>query len=89
MIDRILADGGDTLHPDFGSNPNYGIPFEVVPPDQKRVKVKLKAYPDESDPGPHPIPRKARIEGGKRSDGDRHVLVLGAGLGRHGRRRAG
>ena len=38
--------------------------------------MKLKAYPDESDPGPHPIPRKARIEGGKRSDGDRHVLVL-------------
>ncbi|HYH62309.1 MAG TPA: hypothetical protein VD766_10630 [Solirubrobacterales bacterium] len=76
VISRILADGGDTLHPDFGSNPNYGIPFEVVPPDQKRVKVKLKAYPDESDPGPHPIPRKARIEGGKRSNGDRHVLVL-------------
>jgi len=76
VISRILADGGDTLHPDFGSNRKYGIPFEIVPPDQKRVKVKLKAYPDESDPGPHPIPRRARIEGGKRSDGDRHVLVL-------------
>jgi len=76
VINRILADGGDTLHPDFGSNPNYGIPFEIVPPVQKRVKVKLKAYPDESDPGPHPIPRKARIEGGRRSSGDRHVLVL-------------
>jgi hypothetical protein len=76
VIDRILADGGDSLHPDFGSNPNYGIPFEIVPPGQKRVKVKLKAYLHESDPGPHPIPRKARIEGGKRSKGDRHVLVL-------------
>lgn len=76
VIDRILADGGDTLHPDFGSNPNYGIPFEVVPPTQRRVKVKLRAYPHESDPGPHPIPRKARIEGGRRSNGDRHVLVL-------------
>jgi hypothetical protein len=76
VIDRILADGGDDLHPDFGSSPNYGIPFEVVPPDQKRVKVKLKAYADESDPGPHPIPRKAGIEGGKRSKGDRHVLVV-------------
>src|SRR5688500_17544144 len=76
VIDRILADGGDTLHPDFGSNPKYGIPFEIVPPDQKRVRVKLKAYPHESDPGPHPIPRKARIEGGRRSKGDRHVLVL-------------
>ena len=76
VIDRILADGGDKLHPDFGSNPNYGIPFEVVPPDRKRVKVKLKAFPHESDPGPHPIPRKARIEGGRRSNADRHVLVL-------------
>ena len=76
MIDRILADGGDTLHPDFGSNPHYGIPVETVGADHKRVKVKLKAYPRESDPGPHPIPRDARIEGGKRSDGDRHVLVL-------------
>jgi hypothetical protein len=76
VIDRILADGGDTLHPDFGSNPRYGIPFEVVPPDQKRVKVKLRAYPGESDPGPHPLPRKARIEGGRRSNGDRHVLVV-------------
>ena len=76
VIDRILADGGDTLHPDFGSNPRYGIPFEIVPADQRRVRVKLKAYPHESDPGPHPIPRNARIEGGKRSNGDRHVLVL-------------
>ncbi|MDQ2676457.1 MAG: hypothetical protein M3Y34_06580 [Actinomycetota bacterium] len=76
VIDRILSEGGDNLHPDFGSNPRYGIPFEIVPPDQKRVKVKLKAYPDESDPGPHPIPRRARIEGGKRSKGDRHVIVL-------------
>jgi hypothetical protein len=76
VISRILADGGDNLHPDFGSNPRYGIPFETVPADKKRVRVKLKAYPDESDPGPHPIPRKARIEGGRRSDGDRHVLVL-------------
>src|SRR5687768_5287348 len=55
VIDRILADGGDALHPDFGSNRHYGIPFEVVPPDQRKVRVKLKAYPGESDPGPHPI----------------------------------
>lgn len=40
------------------------------------MKVRLRAYPHESDRGPHPIPRKARIEGGRRSDGDRHVLVL-------------
>jgi len=76
VIDRILADGGDNLHPDFGSNPRYGIPFEVVPADQKRVPVKLKAFRGESDRGPHPIPGKAPIEGGRRSDGDRHVVVL-------------
>lgn len=73
IISRI---DGDDLHPDFGSNPKYGIPYEVVGPDKKRVKVKLRAYPDESDKGPHPIPKGARVEGGKRSDGDRHVLVL-------------
>lgn len=76
VIDRILADGGDSLHPDFGSNPNYGIPFETVGADRRRVQVKLKAFSHESDPGPHPIPRNARVEGGRRSNGDRHVLVL-------------
>jgi hypothetical protein len=76
VIDRILADGGDHLHPDFGSNPRYGIPYEVVGPRQRKVRVKVRAYPDESDRGRQPIPRRARIEGGRRSDGDRHVLVL-------------
>ena len=33
-------------------------------------------YPDESDPGPYPIPPDAPIEGGPKSDGDRHVLIL-------------
>jgi hypothetical protein len=76
VIARILADGGDNLHPDFGSNPRYGIPFEVVGPGRRRVPVRIRAYPDESDRGPQPVPRDARIEGGRRSDGDRHVLVL-------------
>lgn len=76
VIARILADGGDRLHPDFGSNPRYGIPFEVVGPRKQRVPVRIRAYPDESDRGRQPIPRDARIEGGRRSDGDRHVLVL-------------
>ena len=76
VIERILADGGDRLHPDFGSNPRYGIPFEVVRPRQRKVPVRIRAYPDESDRGRQPIPRDARIEGGRRSDGDRHVLVL-------------
>ena len=76
VIDRILADGGNHLHPDFGSNPRYGIPYEVVGPRLKRVHVKVRAYPGQSDRGRQPIPRNARIEGGRRSDGDRHVLVL-------------
>jgi hypothetical protein len=76
IIDRINADGGDFLHPDFGSNPRYGIPFEVVPASQRRVKVKITTYPHQSDKGPHPIPAKAAIEGGRKSSGDRHVLVL-------------
>jgi hypothetical protein len=59
------------LHPDFGSNPSYGIPYETVPKDQKRVKIKFTAYGDQSDPGPYPIPASARVEAG----GDRHVLV--------------
>jgi hypothetical protein len=59
------------LHPDFGSNPSYGFPYSVVPKDQKRVRVRFTAYGDESDRGPYPIPRRARIEAGS----DRHVLV--------------
>jgi hypothetical protein len=59
------------LHPDFGSNPSYGIPFSTVPADQPKVRIRFDAYGDESDPGPYPIPRNARIEAGS----DRHVLV--------------
>jgi hypothetical protein len=59
------------LHPDFGSNPKYGIPFETVPVDQPEVPITFTAYKDQSDPGPYPIPRHARVEAGS----DRHVLV--------------
>jgi len=69
------------LHPDFGTvyagAPN-GIPYTVVAGDQRRVPVTFR-YADESDPGPYPIPRHAPIEGGRRSRGDRHVLVVQAG----------
>jgi hypothetical protein len=68
------------LHPDFGTvwngAPN-GIPFVVVNGDQPKVPVKFE-YPDESDPGPYPIPSDAPIEGGPKSDGDRHILVIDA-----------
>jgi len=76
IIDQINADGSDFLHPDFGSNPAYGIPFVVVPPDQPRVPIRFRAFGDESDRGPYPVPPGAPIEGGRRSDGDRHALVV-------------
>jgi hypothetical protein len=63
------------LHPDFGHNPHYGIPFNIVPANQKKVPVKFR-YNSESDPGPYPIPPDAQIEGGRHAGGDRHVLVL-------------
>jgi hypothetical protein len=67
------------LHPDFGQNPTYGIPFVVVPANQKLVPVKFVNYPSSSNPGPYPIPPNAPIEGGKNSTGDRHVLVMQLG----------
>jgi hypothetical protein len=65
----------DHLHPDFGSDPSYGIPYTVVPATQKKVKISFTAYGDESDRGPYPVPRKAKVEAG----GDRHVLVAQRG----------
>jgi hypothetical protein len=65
------------LHPDFGNNPGYGIPYVVVGPEQPKVPIKFTAYASESDPGPYPVPLNAPIEGGgRRGKGDKHVLVL-------------
>jgi len=76
ILQRIGLD--KPLHPDFGTvyqgNP-VGIPYVVVPGTQPKVSVKFE-YSDESDPGPYPIPRDAPIEGGEKSQGDRHVLVI-------------
>jgi hypothetical protein len=41
---------------------NLDMGFVIVPPDQKRVEVKLLDYANESDPGPFPIPDDAPIE---------------------------
>ena len=62
------------LHPDFGSDPSYGIPYSVVPATQQPVPIRFTAYGDQSDPGPYPIPTTAKIEAG----GDAHVLVASA-----------
>jgi hypothetical protein len=63
------------LHPDFGSDPTYGIPYIVVSGTQPKVPITFE-YADESDMGPYPIPPDAPIEGGAASTGDRHVLVI-------------
>jgi hypothetical protein len=68
------------LHPDFGTNPSYGIPYAVVGPEQPKVPIKFTAYKAESDPGPYPVPPDAPIEGaGKNGHGDKHVLVMQEG----------
>jgi hypothetical protein len=68
------------LHPDFGTNPSYGIPYAVVGPEQPKVPIKLTNYRSESNPGPYPIPASAPIEGGgKKGHGDKHVLVVQEG----------
>ena len=72
---QIIARLGGNLHPDFGENPLYGIPFVVVPGTQPLVPITYGLYGDESDPGPFPIPLDAPIEGGG-GGGDSHVLVL-------------
>lgn len=63
------------LHPDFGSNPTYGIPYTVVPASQKFVPISFNAYGDQSNPGPYPVPLNAPVESGS----DHHVLVLDSG----------
>jgi len=45
----------------FRYNPDMG--FVLVPPGQPRVDVKIVSYPDESDPGPFPVPDIMPIEG--------------------------
>jgi hypothetical protein len=75
-IAYIDAHGGDFLHPDFGSPRAYGFPYAVVGAGQRKLPIHYTAYGDESDPGPFPIPKGAPVEGGKSSDGDRHVLVV-------------
>ncbi len=68
------------LHPDFGTEPSYGIPYTVVGPEQPEVTIKFTKYGSESNPGPYPIPPNAPIEGGgKHGHGDKHVLVVQEG----------
>lgn len=74
MSDTYIAAIGldNNLHPDFGENQTYGIPFTVVNSSQADANITFTAYGDESDAGPYPIPETAAIESGS----DHHVLVL-------------
>jgi hypothetical protein len=68
----------DPVHPDFGtvynSAPN-GIPYAVVSGRIRKIRVRF-TYASESDRGPYPLPPHVPIEGGPRSTGDRHVIVV-------------
>lgn len=75
IIASIQGHGGQSLHPDFGADPTYGIPYVVVPQGQPLVPVGYDAYGDESDPGPFPVPLDAPVEVGN----DHHVLVVRQG----------
>lgn len=51
-----------SIGPDKPLQHNLDMGFIIVPPNQKRVPVKLLEYPAESDPGPYPVPDNAPIE---------------------------
>jgi hypothetical protein len=66
---------GRGLHMDFGSGTwdggPIGIPYNIVPGGQPKLPVSFY-YPEESDPGPYPIPGGPLIEWGS----DHHVLIV-------------
>jgi hypothetical protein len=80
---------GHAVHLDLGdTQAEYGVPFAVVGPGQRRVPIAFGTdgadYSAESDRGPFPIPPSAPIEGATPTApdpamGDRHVLVLQRG----------
>jgi hypothetical protein len=60
-------------HPDFGAG--FGMPVTTVPAGTPTTRVTFQ-YARESDPGPYPVPRTVKVEGGASSTGDRHVLLF-------------
>ncbi len=80
---------GHSIHLDLGTTQTYwGIPVNVVPEDQPllplRFGVEGEDYRSESDKGPVPISKRARIEGWRKSrpnppSGDRHVITVQRG----------
>ncbi len=56
-----------------------GIPYAIVSARTRRVPVRFD-YAAESDRGPYPLSARVPIEGGPRSSGDRHVIVVDRNL---------
>jgi hypothetical protein len=76
VIARIGLDA--PVHPDFGTTYNgapNGIPYAIVSNRTRRVPVRFQ-YASESDGHAYPLPPRVPIEGGPRSSGDRHVIVV-------------
>jgi hypothetical protein len=67
---------GKTFHMDFGSGTwdggPIGIPYNIVSGVSVNKYPFDFYYPDESDPGPYPLPANPKIEWGS----DRHILVV-------------
>ena len=68
------------LHPDFGRAYGeqpvpYGIPITVVGGGHRKVNVRFH-YARESDRVRYPLGTDTKIEGGRRSDGDRHAIIV-------------
>jgi hypothetical protein len=85
--DRIV----ESIGKDKPLRTNQDMGFVLVPASQKKVDVKIVDYPDESDPGPFPVPDNTPIEGWpisyareslaavqqkKEPDKDRHAIVV-------------
>jgi hypothetical protein len=58
------------LHPDFGTEPGSGMPYNVLSGNPQKVNIKVP--PDESDTGPMPVPPSPRLEAGE----DAHMIVI-------------
>ena len=77
--DDYVARIGETnpLHPNFGSDPNNGIPITLIGPNTPQVSVTF-TFADDSDNGTYPIQANVRIEGGPTAppDADRHMILV-------------
>ena len=53
----------------------YGIPITVVDSDHEKVEVEFQ-HAGESDAGPYPLGDDTKIAGGRRSDGNKHAIIV-------------